>query len=86
MEEAAPTKPVVPPTKTPSAKKTTWTDVLNGIIYMALSVAAIYYGWIFGQKYALKYWMIVQVIGTTLQTYILKMIASIRQFASKQVQ
>lgn len=83
MAQAAPANPVAPPTKTPSAKKTTWTDVLNGIIYMALSVAAVYYGWIFGQKYALKYWMIVQAIGSTIQVYIYKLIESIKQYASK---
>jgi len=73
--EGAPVNPVVPTTKTLNARQgTSWTDVLNGIIYLLLSVAAIYYGWTFGQKYALQYWMVVQSIGATIREYIWKMI------------
>jgi hypothetical protein len=70
-----PADPVAPPTKTPSAKAgTTWMDVLNGIIYMLLSAAAVYYGWTLGQKYAFQYWMVVQSLGATIREYIGKMI------------
>jgi len=70
-----PATPVAPPTKTVNAtQETTWMDVLNGIIYMILSVAAIYYGWTFGQKYAFQYWMIVQSLGATIREYIGKAI------------
>lgn len=73
--EGAPANPVRPPTKTLNAKpSTSWTDVLNGIIYLLLSVAAIYYGWTFGKKYALQYWMVVQSVGATIREYIWKMI------------
>lgn len=80
----APANPVPPPTKTPSVKKTSWTDVLNGLIYVALSVAAVYYGWIYGQKYALQYWMTIQVLGSTIRDYLIRLIARIREYASKQ--
>ena len=82
--QGAPANPVAPPTKTPSVKKTSWTDVLNGLIYIVLSVAAVYFGWMYGKKYALQYWMTVQVVGSTIRTYLIQLIAKARDYATKQ--
>lgn len=86
MAQEAPPRPVAPPTKTLNNRKSmTWIDVLNGIMYLLLTGAAVYYGWIFGQKYALRYWMIVQALGATIREYIGKMIAYAKK-ASQNVQ
>ncbi len=58
---AAPSTPVV---KSASPKPpVTFTEILNMIIYTALSIAAVYYGWTYGLQYSLHYWMVIQSFG-----------------------
>jgi hypothetical protein len=89
MSSGAPIVPDPKPDKPPKAPQviekstsvsqpTTFTDVINMLVFLIMVGAAVYYGWKLGRQHALKFWMVVQMIGQTLREYIAKAIASLR--------
>jgi len=62
-----------------SSNPVTFMDVLNFIVYAIFTAVAVYYGWTFGQKYAVMYWTVIQKFGENLRTFVIDSISSIRQ-------
>lgn len=71
--------------KTPSfsTKQVTMMDVLSNILFIVFSAAAIYYGWKLGRQYGLYFWSIVQVIGSTIRMYLVRMISYAQEYARR---
>ena len=62
-----------------SSNPVTFMDVLNFIVYAIFTAVAVYYGWTFGQKYAVMYWTVIQKFGENLRTLVVNTISSLRQ-------
>ena len=62
-----------------SSAPVTFVDILNFIVYAIFTGVAVYYGWTFGQKYAVMYWTVIQKFGENLRTWVITTMSSIRQ-------
>jgi len=77
-EEEKPKAPKVIEKSARVSQPWTLVDVINMIVYLLMVGAGIYYGWKLGLQYALKFWMVVQMMGQMLREYIAKAIASLK--------
>ena len=71
--------------KTPSfsTKQVTMIDVISNILFICLSAAAIYYGWTLGKQNGLYFWSIIQVIGSTIRSYLVQLISYAQEYVRR---
>jgi len=82
--EEAPKAPKVIEKSSSVSQPTTLVDVINMLVFLIMVGAGVYYGWKLGLQYALKFWMVVQMIGQMIREYIAKAIAGLRSARAAQ--
>jgi hypothetical protein len=58
-------------------------DLLSTVIFVGLSAVAVYYGWRLGKQNGPYFWSIIQVIGSTIRSYLLQFIGYAQEYARR---
>jgi TRAP-type C4-dicarboxylate transport system permease small subunit len=71
--------------KTPafSTKQTTMMDVISTVLFIGFSAVAIYYGWVLGRQNGPYFWSVIQSIGSTIRSYLVRLITYAQEYARR---
>lgn len=75
-----------PPDKKPrssSSKRTTMTDIISLVMFIAFSAVALYFGWKVGRQNGTYFWGVIQAIGASIRSYIIQLIAYAQEYARR---
>jgi hypothetical protein len=61
----------------------TFVDILTFVILGAFCLVAAYYGWVYGGRQAPYYLAVLQSIGFTIKTYIMRLISYTQEYARR---
>ena len=70
-------------TRSFSNNQFTFMDIVSTLVFLVLSVVAVYFGWKLGTQYGPYFWAIVQAIGYAIRSYIIQLIVYAQEYARR---